>query len=696
MQSEGEKILLQMGKKPPYETLTNVEKRVIYLSVATGMFLAALDMNVVVVALPAIIKDLGQPELFTWIMASYMLTSSAVMVLYGRFSDVYGRRRVYLFAVGVFAIGSVLCGVATSLWFLVIARGFAGIGGGGLQSLGLTIVGDVTEPAKRPGIIAALSSIGALSSLLGPLIGGGLTDSSANGWRWIFYVNLPFCVLAFISSWIAMKRFELPVSNLPVDFLGSFLIASACICIVLFVLWGGAATGYPWDSGVIIGLIVASIVLLVLFIIQEKRHKLPIIELNMFKIRNVALIMPLIFFVGMQMFAGFTFLPVYFQSVLMDTALMSGVKLFPLVVTFLFGAFLASAILQKTGKIGFLVPIGAVFLTVGLGLFALIRPDTNYGDLAGFMILFGMGMGIIFALISVTLQNSVEASQMGVVMSAFAFFQLLGGSLGVAIVGALMNHWSEIAFIENPFDPLLALCKALDNVFLATIVPGGVVILLSLFVQTVKIKKEEGIELDLSGKERAIGAGEDSNTKNDNNSNSNNNDHNEAAVAPAPETPRSEVLKDPKVEQTLEEARSAIERKKSIIQQVSAAAKEEQEKARNLEERIRQQSLGERPRQQSNGQLQQQQQPMRLEVRVTTPTTPSRESRFESEGPATPKNRGEEEAPSDLQVVTETEEEMERRLREKQILVESQREQRAQKRRESEAISKAERAMSIV
>lgn len=497
VQSEGEKVLLALGKKPPYETLTIAEKRIIYISIAFGIFLAAMDMVVVVVALPSIIKDLGQAELFTWIMSSYMLTSSAVMVLYGRFSDVYGRRKTYLFAVGVFAIGSALCGAATSLWFLIIARGLAGIGGGGLQSLGLTIVGDITEPAKRPGIMAIMSSIGAFSNLLGPLVGGGITDSGVNGWRWIFYINLPFCVVTFVCSWIAMRRFELPQASLPLDVLGAFLIAAACICIVLFVLWGGAPEGYPWDSGVIIGLIVASAILLVLFAIQESRHKLPILEPKMFKIRNVAVIMPLVFFLGAQLFVAYTFLPTYFQNVIGDSALMSGVKMFPLTICFLLGASISSAILQKTGKIGPLIPIGAIMLTVGLGLLALLQPNTNYGVVVGFGIPYGLGIGILMSLVSVTLQNSVTADQMGVVMSAFSFFQLMGGSIGVAIIGALMNRWTESGIMNYPTDPIMAQCSALDSVFLSTIVPGFVVIALSFFVQNVKVEattKQEHVD----------------------------------------------------------------------------------------------------------------------------------------------------------------------------------------------------------
>jgi len=304
----------------------------------------------------------------------------------------------------------------------------------------------------------------------------------------------------------------------------------------------------------------------------------------------VAVIMPLIFFIGVQMFAGFTFLPVYFQSVMMDTALMSGVKLFPLVFTFLFGAGVASAIMQKTGRIGYLIPMGAVMLTMGLGLLSLVQPDTNFGVVAGFMLLFGLGIGIIFALVSVTLQNSVSADQMGVVMSAFAFFQLLGGSLGVAIVGALMNHWTATYFMEYPTNPLLALCSALDNVFIATIFPGVMVCFLSIFIQGIKLEPHKKHVDDMEAVEKGTDPAPTSSEE----------------TAPTEKLKQVEAVviveKDPQVEQALAEARAVIERKKSkiIALQEAQEAREQQERESYREA---QESQQEQPREETEEEM---------------------------------------------------------------------------------------------
>jgi len=474
-----ERLRIQQDKNPPYKTLSSTAKKAIYFSIAISMFLSAMDQNVVVVSLPQIVKELGNAEFLTWVLSAYMLTSSAVIVLYGRYSDIYGRRAVFLFALGCFILGSVLCGAATDLWFLVICRGLQGIGGGGLRSLGLTIVGDITFPESRAKAMGAASSVGALASLFGPVVGGALTDAGESGWRWIFYINLPLCVVAFISSWIAMRKFESPTIRLPVDILGSFLIAAASTCIVLFVLWGGAKEGYPWDSAVIIGLIIASVVLLVLFVLQELRHPYPIVELSMFKIRNVACIMPMMFGIGAQMMAGFSFLPLYFQGVLGDSSIISGVKIFPMIAGFLFGAGLASGLLKRWNNVKLLLPEGSALLTIGMALFYLLKPDTTYGIVAVIQVALGLGIGSTIAVTTVVLQNSVPPSQMGICMSAYSFFMLLGGALGVAGLGALLNHFAP------PRSPPDVECKALGIVFLASAAPGFFVFLISWFVQNV-------------------------------------------------------------------------------------------------------------------------------------------------------------------------------------------------------------------
>lgn len=480
-----ELLRLEQDKNPPYKTLSSRAKNAIYFSVAVSMFLSAMDQNVVVVSLPQIVRELGDASLLTWVLSSYMLTSSAVIVLYGRMSDIYGRRAAFLVALGGFLVGSVLCGAATNLWFLIICRGLQGLGGGGLRSLGLTIIGDITRPESRAKSMAAGSAVGTLASLIGPVVGGAITDASESGWRWIFYINLPFCLIAFISSWLAMRKFETPTMKLPVDVMGAFLVAAASICIVLFVLWGGSEEGYPWDSGVIIGLIVASIVLIGLFLAQEMHHPYPMMELSMFKTRNVALIMPIMFCVGIMMMAGFSFLPVYMQTVLGNSSIISGVKLFPLIGGFLFGAAISAVMLRKLNKVMFLLPEGAALLTTGLGLLYLIKPDTSYGMIAGFQVIAGLGMGSIISVTAVVLQNSVAPSQMGVCMSAFSFFMLMGGALGVAVIGALVNNSTTSNLLAGQ-SPQLAICNALDLAFLVSASPGVLVFLLSLFVQDTK------------------------------------------------------------------------------------------------------------------------------------------------------------------------------------------------------------------
>jgi len=262
------------------------------------------------------------------------------------------------------------------------------------------------------------------------------------------------------------------------------LIAASSICVVLFVLWGGAKEGYPWNSPTIICLIIASVLLLGGFIAQEMHHPYPIMELGMFKIRNVACIMPIMFCLGIMMMAGFSFLPFYMQSVLGDSSTIAGVKLFPLIGGFLFGAALSAVLLRKLNKVSYLLPEGAALLTTGLGLLYLLQPNEPFAMAAGFQAIAGLGMGAVISVTAVSLQNSVAPSQMGICMSAYSFFMLLGGALGVAAVGALLNNLtaSNLAAGQNP---QMALSNALNVAFLVSASPGIPIFILSWFVQDV-------------------------------------------------------------------------------------------------------------------------------------------------------------------------------------------------------------------
>jgi len=289
------------------------------------------------------------------------------------------------------------------------------------------------------------------------------------------------------SSLIAMSRFKLPEKKLALDVVGSFLIAGAVICIVLFVTWGGQDGGYPWNSGIIIGLIIASIALIALFILQEFRHPLPILNLNLMKNWNFALIMFVMFFAGMTMLGAFAYLPEYFQVVRGDTATISGLKLIPLVFGFLVGAVIAGVRLTKYGKYMGLVPVGAALFMLGTGLLATLTTTSNFGLIFVFEVILGLGLGLIFPVTSTIVQNSVPAEDMANALSAFTFFQTMGGAIGVAILGAILTSRSTDRLAAGDSVPD-AYVNALVLLFAVATAPAGVVQIGSLFIKKVDLQ----------------------------------------------------------------------------------------------------------------------------------------------------------------------------------------------------------------
>jgi len=272
--------------------------------------------------------------------------------------------------------------------------------------------------------------------------------------------------------------------------LGSIFIASATICMVIFVSWGGQKDGYPWDSAVIICLIIAAIVLLALFIWQENRHPLPILNLQLFKERNFSLIMIMMFLMGLVMLGAFAFLPVYFQTVKGDSATASGFKLLPLVGGLMVFAGVSSAIMTKTGKFTGLLPAGALFSIIGVGILIDLEPGTGYGMVGGALFLIGCGFGFLFPVTTTIVQNSVPVADMANALSSLTFFQTVGGALGVAIVGAVLNE-KTLERVMITFDPNDALTYGLAFTFVISTGIAMVVLGLSFFVRNVPLFHKE-------------------------------------------------------------------------------------------------------------------------------------------------------------------------------------------------------------
>lgn len=425
---------------PAFENaVTGRRLAVIMISTLLGLFLAALDQTVVGPALPRIIGDLNGFDYYAWVVTIYLLTSTIAVPIAGKLSDMYGRKWFYIGGVVIFLVGSFLSGLSADIWQLIVFRGIQGIGAGVLFASAFAIVADLIPPADRGKWQGAFGAVFGIASVVGPTIGGFLTDNI--NWRWVFYVNVPIGIVAIVAlvAFFPSNIGRNAVARVrDIDWAGAFTLTAGLVPLLVALSFGGTE-GWEWASPLVIGMFAAAVIFLALFVWVESRAKEAIIPLDLFRNSIFSVSMIVVFLTGVGLFGAILYIPLFIQAIQGDSATNSGNAVTPMTLAIVLSSIITGQIVARTGKYR-LITIGGMFLvTVGAVLLYSMNMQTERLATVLYMVVMGLGLGVAFPIFTLIVQNAFPIQRVGVVTAGVQFFRSIGATVGVAILGSVVT-----------------------------------------------------------------------------------------------------------------------------------------------------------------------------------------------------------------------------------------------------------------
>lgn len=438
--------------------ISQTQKLLVMLGTMLALLLGALDQTIVATAMPRIVQDLHGLEHLSWVITAYLLASTIIVPVYGKLSDLYGRKYFILSAIVIFLIGSALSGLSQNMTQLIIFRAIQGLGGGAIFANAFAVIGDLFAPSERGKWQGLFGAVFGLSSVIGPTLGGFLTDNFS--WRWNFYINIPVGLLALLVVGFLMPKIVPDIKEKYIDWWGALLLSLGLINLLLVLIWGGSQ--YSWNSWQIIWLWISSLASLSLFGWVETKVREPILPLSLFKNSIFSVSMIVIFLTGFGMFGAILYVPLFAQLVLGVSATNSGTILTPMTLGLVVASIATGQIVSRFGRYKILAISGMGLAAVAFYFMSTLTASSTQAELLIRMIAIGLGLGVSFPIFTLVVQNAFDHSKLGVVTASTQLFRSIGGTVGTAVMGGVLNSNLNSKLGDLSSDPFVQMVSQLN------------------------------------------------------------------------------------------------------------------------------------------------------------------------------------------------------------------------------------------